>query len=200
MLTVKKNSPRAEIDRARRRLFTFAGGVVAATALGEARASDSLSLALYQSARDADSFASRAEAYRWLERMSRRLRYQVSNPFYRCELLRLIHREATRVGLTPELVMGVIQIESSFNRYAVSNRGARGLMQLMPFWIKEIGHPTDDLFNPATNLRYGCLVLRNYLKRSKGELDLALRMYHGSIEEAQYAHRVLDAMQSFKVG
>lgn len=174
-------------------------GLLAAT-ISPAYGQDELSLALYQSARDADSFASRDEAYQWLKRMSNRLRHQIANPFYRCELLRLIHREANRAGLTPELVMGVIQVESSFNRYAVSERGARGLMQLMPFWIKEIGHPTDDLFNPAINLRYGCMVLKSYLRQTGGDLDRALGMYHGSQATTRYANRVLNAMQNFMVG
>ncbi|KAA3634488.1 MAG: lytic transglycosylase domain-containing protein [Proteobacteria bacterium] len=194
----RRNHADRGADRARRRFCAGATAILAVAAM-PTRASDALSLALYQSARDADSFATRDAAYGWLERMSRRLRYQISNPFYRCELLRLIHREATRSGIAPELVMGVIQIESSFDRYAVSDRGARGLMQLMPFWIKEIGHPTDDLFNPATNLRYGCRVLRNYLSRTNGELDRALGMYHGSVRTPHYANRVLDAMHSFEI-
>lgn len=191
--------PRTGKPDPHRRRWLVGAAALLATAPSAARAADDLSLALYQSARDADSFASRDEAYRWLRQMSRRLRYQISNPFYRCELLRLIHRESTRAGLAPELVMGVIQIESSFNRYAVSDRGARGLMQLMPFWIKEIGHPTDDLFNPATNLRYGCVVLKGYLRQTDGNLDRALGMYHGSVATPHYANRVLDAMQSFMV-
>ena len=168
-------------------------------AAGPTWAIDSLSLALEQSARDATSFDSHDAAYRWLRKMSKRLRYQIRNPFYRCELLRLIHQESTRAGLAPELVMGVIQVESSFNRFAVSRRGARGLMQLMPFWMKEIGHPNDDLFNPETNLRYGCMVLKNYLRATRGDLDRALGMYHGSLSTGHYADRVIHAMQSFKV-
>jgi soluble lytic murein transglycosylase-like protein len=186
-------------DQRRRYLVTGAATALLSLATLPARAADSLSLALYQSARDADSFDSHDEAYAWLQRMSKRLRYQIPNPFYRCELLRLIHRESTRAGLAPELVMAVIQIESSFNRFAVSDRGARGLMQLMPFWIKEIGHPDDDLFNPAINLRYGCRVLKGYLKQSDGNLDVALGLYHGSATLHQYAHRVINAMQSFMV-
>lgn len=182
----------------RRSLVTGAAGALALAA-SPVMAIDALSLALYQSARDADSFDNRGEAYAWLMRMSRRLRYQVRNPFYRCELLRLIHRESVRSGLAPELVMGVIQIESSFNRYAVSPRGARGLMQLMPFWIKEIGHPDDDLFNPATNLRYGCRVLSGYMARAGGNLDVALGLYHGAPNVNHYASRVRSAMRSFKL-
>jgi soluble lytic murein transglycosylase-like protein len=161
---------------------------------------DAENLALEQAVRLSDSFASKADARAWFSKMSRRLRYQISNPYYRTELLRLVHRESTRVDLEPELVMAVIQVESSFNRFAVSEVGARGLMQLMPFWMKEIGHPEDDLFNPAINLRYGCRVLKNYLLQTRGELDRALSKYHGSFATNQYALKVRSAMQSFKVG
>ncbi|GJL82859.1 MAG: transglycosylase [marine bacterium B5-7] len=185
--------------RQTRRKILFCATILLSAPLRTIASADALSLALYQSARDADSFDSETEALAWLNKMSRRLRFQIRDPFYRCELLRLIHREATRAGLAPELVMGVIQVESSFNRFAVSDRGARGLMQLMPFWMKEIGLPNDDLFNPAINLRYGCLVLRDYLKRSHGNVDQALSMYHGSLTNRQYANRVRSAMQSFTV-
>ena len=182
-----------------RRLFML--GAMTCAPLGLARASmDRESLALEQSVRLADSFTDSAEARAWLKKMSRRLRYQIRNPYYRIELLRLIHREASRVKLAPELVMGVIQVESSFNRFAVSEVGARGLMQVMPFWIKEIGHPGDDLFNPAINLRYGCQVLKNYLRQTRGELDRALSLYHGSMASTLYASRVRSAMNRFIVG
>lgn len=165
-----------------------------------AQADDRLELALQQAARDADSFDDQDAAYKWLSRMSKRLRVQIPNPFYRTELLRIIHREATRSGLEPELVMAVIQVESSFDRFAVSDRGARGLMQLMPFWVKEIGHPHDNLFNPATNLHYGCIVLRNYLRQSNGNLDLALSRYHGSTALKFYAVKVKKVMRALLVG
>ncbi len=184
-----------------RRKLLLAGLAVLAVP-GVAGADDSMELALEQSARRADSFRSVDQARQWLAEMSRRLRHQVRNPFYRLELLRLIHREATRSQLAPELVMAVIQVESSFNRYAVSELGARGLMQLMPFWMKEIGLPNDDLFNPAINIRYGCMVLGDYLRRSGGNVDLALARYNGSASRrgARYASRVLTTMRSFLVG
>ena len=186
--------------RARRQLLLTALAVATAPVL--ARADDSLELAIEQAARRADSFRTVDQARTWLGRMSRRLRHQVRNPFYRLELLRIIHREATRSRLAPELVMAVIQVESSFNRYAVSDVGARGLMQLMPFWMKEIGLPNDDLFNPAVNIRYGCMVLGDYLRRSEGNIDQALARYNGSISQrgARYASRVLTTMQDFLVG
>src|SRR5690606_29594583 len=107
-----KGEERSAVTDLRRRMLVSGAALLAATAPLRLRADDSLSLALYQAVRDADSFESRNEAYDWLRRMSRRLRFQVPNPFYRLELLRLIHRESTRAGLPPELVMGVIQVES----------------------------------------------------------------------------------------
>ncbi len=156
-------------------------------------------LAISQAVRLTTSFSNKDEAFLWFQKMSKRLRFQIKDPYYRLELLRLIHRESTKQGLTPELVMGVIQVESSFNREAISSVGARGLMQLMPFWIKEIGHPGDNLFNPSLNLKYGCIVLRNYLKQSNGKLDLALSRYHGSTATNHYAIKVKTAMRSFIV-
>ncbi len=185
-----------------RRTFIVTAMLCAGVRISEAASAkkDATTLALSQAARRTDSFPTETQAYSWLEKMSRRLRFQLPNPFYRIELLRLIHLEATRSGIAPELVMGLIQVESSFNRYAVSNRGARGLMQLMPFWMKEIGHPTDDLFNPATNLKYGCIVLKHYLRRTNGHVDRALGMYNGSTATTRYAVRVKHAMQSFVLG
>ena len=183
-----------------KRLITVLLVLAACFGGSQALADDRLETALRQAARHADSFADESSAYAWLKRMSRRLRFQIPNPYYRTELLRLVHQEATRAGLTPELVMAVIQVESSFNRFAVSNRGARGLMQLMPFWIKEIGHPHDDLFNPATNLKYGCIVLKHYMQQSKGNLDRALSMYHGSLRFRGYAVKVRKVMRQLLVG
>lgn len=156
-------------------------------------------LAISQAVRLSTSFSNKDEAFLWFQKMSKRLRFQIKDPYYRLELLRLIHRESTKQGLKPELVMAVIQVESSFNREAISNVGARGLMQLMPFWIKEIGYPGDNLFNPSINLKYGCTVLRSYLKRSNGKLDLALSRYHGSTATNHYAIKVKTAMRSFIV-
>lgn len=131
----------------------------------------------------------------WLSRMSQGLKTHVKNPFYRVHLLRVIHEEATRANLDPELVLAVIQVESKFDRFAVSSSGARGLMQIMPFWKKEIGHPDDDLFNPRTNLRYGCAILRFYLDEKKGRLSDALAAYNGSLGQTEYADRVYVALR-----
>jgi soluble lytic murein transglycosylase-like protein len=98
-----------------------------------------------------------------------------------------------RAGLDPHLVLAVIDVESKFRKYAVSKAGARGLMQVMPFWVKEVGGSTDNLFQERTNLRYGCSILRLYLDREKGNLTNALARYNGSLGQPQYPSRVLRA-------
>ena len=128
--------------------------------------------------------------------MSQRLQRRIRNPFYRVDLLKIVYAEAIRAGLEPELVLALIDVESSFDRFAVSPSGARGLMQIMPFWKKEIGHPQDDLFHPQINLRYGCTILRHYLDRSDGELWQALVRYNGSAIRYAYARKVLAKRQS----
>ncbi|MEK7262434.1 MAG: transglycosylase SLT domain-containing protein, partial [Pseudomonadota bacterium] len=115
---------------------------------------------LKQAASETESFADRFEAEVWLMDMSQRLAKKIPDPRFRIELLKTVHREATRVGLKPELVLSVIEVESNFNRFAISSAGARGLMQVMPFWLKEIGRPGDSLINMQTNLRYGCTILK----------------------------------------
>ena len=109
------------------------------------------------------------EAVDWLSEMSRRLEKRIPDRENRLEYLRAIHYEATRAGLDPQLVLGLIQVESGFKKYAVSSAGARGLMQVMPFWIKVIGRSDDNLFHLRTNLRYGCTILRHYLDIEKGD-------------------------------
>jgi soluble lytic murein transglycosylase-like protein len=133
---------------------------------------------------ESDSFGDRFEAEVWLTDMSRRLERRVPHPQFRVELLRHVHYEAKRAGLSPEVVLAVIDIESNFNLYAISSVGARGLMQVMPFWLKEIGQPEDSLFRLQTNLRYGCTILKYYLDKERGNLNLALRRYNGTREPA----------------
>jgi len=136
------------------------------------------------------------EAEVWFTDMNSRLQKRVKNGEERVDLLNLIHAEARRVDLQPELVMAVIQIESNFNHRAVSHAGARGLMQVMPFWLKEIGRPNDDLFNPSTNLRMGCTILRRYLDRENGNIIKALGRYNGSLGSYKYPRKVLSALRN----
>ena len=99
------------------------------------------------------------------------------------------------MGLKPELVLSVIEVESNFNRFAISSAGARGLMQVMPFWLKEIGRPGDSLINMQTNLRYGCTILKYYLDKERGKLHAALARYNGSQGQGWYPARVNLAYQ-----
>ncbi len=151
--------------------------------------------ALKQAVENVSDVPEQLDTMVWLANMSQGLRTRVKDPFYRVHLLRMIHDEATRADLDPKLVLAVIQVESRFDRFAVSSSGARGLMQIMPFWKKEIGHPDDDLFNPRTNLRYGCAILRYYLDQQRGRLSDALAAYNGSIGRTEYADRVSLALR-----
>uniref|UniRef100_A0ABX1PKZ7 Transglycosylase SLT domain-containing protein n=1 Tax=Aromatoleum anaerobium TaxID=182180 RepID=A0ABX1PKZ7_9RHOO len=139
--------------------------------------------------------ANAGERVRWLQDMSRRLEKRIPDPHYREELLTAVHYEATRAGLDPQLVLGLIQVESGFRKYAVSSAGARGFMQVMPFWIKAIGLPEDNLFHLRTNLRYGCTILRHYLDIEKGDLYRALGRYNGSLGKPEYPNLVRAAWE-----
>jgi soluble lytic murein transglycosylase-like protein len=136
------------------------------------------------------SFRTPMEAVVWLSEMSRRLEKRIPDQEYRLELLRSVHYEATRAGLDPEMVLGLIEIESGFRKYAVSSAGARGYMQVMPFWVDTIGRPTDNLFHMRTSLRYGCTILRHYLDIEHGDLYRALGRYNGSLGKPEYPNIV----------
>jgi soluble lytic murein transglycosylase-like protein len=130
---------------------------------------------------------------RWLSAMSARLARRIPDRKQRLELLRTIHFEALRAGLDPQLVLGVIEVESGFRKYAVSRAGARGYMQVMPFWTAEAGRARDNLFHLRTNLIYGCWILRHYLDREKGDYWRALGRYNGSLGKGAYPDTVLAA-------
>jgi len=145
-------------------------------------------------ASESPSFTDRFDAEVWLTDMSRRLARQVRDPDERVQLLSLVHMEAARVELPPELILAVIEVESNFDRYAVSVAGALGLMQIMPFWIEEIGRPQDNLLHTSTNLRYGCTILRHYLNKENGDLRRALGRYNGSLGKRKYPNKVIDKL------
>jgi len=149
-----------------------------------------LRLLLQQAITDSDSFTDKFDAEVWLLDMSNRLKKKISQPEKRLKLLRQIHQEASRANLHPELVLAVIDVESNFDRFAISKAGAQGLMQVMPFWLKEIGQPRDSLFNVRTNLRMGCTILKYYLKKEKGDLTRALARYNGSLGRYKYTNKV----------
>ena len=138
-------------------------------------------------------FANEAEGQAWLTEMSARLKKRLPDQTYREEFLRSVHYEATRAGLDPQMVLGLIHVESGFKKYAVSSVGARGYMQVMPFWVKSIGTPDQNLFNLRLNLRYGCTILRHYVDIERGDLYRALGRYNGSLGKPQYPNLVLGA-------
>jgi soluble lytic murein transglycosylase-like protein len=138
-------------------------------------------------------FRSSEDGNRWLLTMEKRLEGRMPDRKQRLELLRTVHYEATRARLDPQLVLGVIEVESAFRKYAVSKAGARGFMQVMPFWIKQIGQPKHNLFHMRTNLAYGCAVLRHYVDMEDGDYFRALGRYNGSLGYSQYPRSVLVA-------
>ena len=138
-------------------------------------------------------FGSEIEGQIWMNEMSQRLKKRLPDQAYREDFLRSVHYEATRAGLDPQMVLGLIQVESGFKKYAVSSVGARGYMQVMPFWVKSIGTPDQNLFNMRLNLRYGCTILRHYIDIEKGDLYRALGRYNGSLGKPQYPNLVLGA-------
>ena len=151
---------------------------------------------LEQTIDGADSFEDRFDAEVWLVDMSTRLSRFVSDPEERLKLLRLIHASARRASLPPELVLSVIEVESHFNRFAISRVGAQGMMQVMPFWKDEIGRPDDNLTLNKTNLEYGCRILQFYLQREKGHLHRALAAYNGSSGSRVYSDKVYRAWKT----
>ncbi|WP_405233618.1 transglycosylase SLT domain-containing protein [Lentisalinibacter salinarum] len=150
---------------------------------------------LREAAVEADSFDDRFHAEVWLVDMSQRLGNRIDDPAERVRILKRVHYEARRVDLPPELVLAVIDVESNFDRFAVSRAGARGLMQVMPFWLDEIGRPNDNLFHIDTNLRLGCTILRYYYDMEDGDLQRALARYNGSLGKSWYSNRVLDKLR-----
>jgi soluble lytic murein transglycosylase-like protein len=129
----------------------------------------------------------------WIAGMAHRIAPRVGDEERATQLLQLVHYEAKRAGLDPQLVLAVIDVESQFRKYAVSAAGARGLMQVMPFWVKQIGVPSQDLFEERTNVRYGCTILRYYLDRENGNLVNALGRYNGTLGRPGYPARVIKA-------
>ncbi len=150
--------------------------------------------ALRAAANESPSFTDRFDAEVWLTDMSTRLARQLPDPEERIELLQLVHMEAKRVELPPELILVVIDVESNFDRFAISVAGARGLMQIMPFWKEEIGRPGDNLLHTNTNLRYGCTILRHYYDKEKGDLRRALGRYNGSLGSRKYPNKVINKL------
>lgn len=133
------------------------------------------------------------EVEQWRARMDRPLSRFVNDPQQRETLLTRIYQEARLAGLPPDLVLALIQVESAFATDAVSSAGAVGLMQIMPFWVSELGLPIDDLTHPPRNLRYGCTILAHYLAIESGDFTRALARYNGSLGDTWYPERVMRA-------
>ncbi len=142
------------------------------------------------------AFDTAEEARVWLDEMSRKIERRIPDRRTREEFLVTAHYEAKRAGLDPQLVLGLIQVESNFRKHAVSRASARGYMQVMPFWITLAGNPGDNLFNLRTNLRYGCWILRRYLDIEHGDYFRALGRYNGSLGQAEYPNMVVSAWQN----
>jgi soluble lytic murein transglycosylase-like protein len=157
----------------------------------------SVQAALHQTVADRASprltFASDSEGAAWIADMSRRMEKYVEDENTRRDLLVTVQYEATRAGLDPQLVLGVMQVESKFRKYAVSKAGARGYMQVMPFWPKLLGEPDQNLFSLRANLRYGCTILRHYLDIERGDTQRALARYNGSLGKSRYSEMVMRA-------
>jgi soluble lytic murein transglycosylase-like protein len=151
---------------------------------------------LREAMQETNSFPDEFDAQVWLTDMAIRLGDQVADPRERVLILKRAHQEATRANLPPEMVLAVIDIESAFNAYAVSSAGAQGLMQVMPFWLDEIGRPGDRLIEINTNLRMGCTILKYYYDMESGDWTRALARYNGSLGSRKYPEKVLNRLRS----
>lgn len=153
-----------------------------------------MSQSIYSPLNVRNSFDNLGEAMDWLSNMQGRLEgrwdKRLPQPLH---FLQLVHYEAKRAGVDPQLVLSIIQVESGFNPFAVSSASARGMMQVMPFWVKEIGEAQHNLFDIETNIRYGCTILRHYLDLERGNLFRALGRYNGSTGRAEYPNLVMGA-------
>ena len=146
----------------------------------------SLQRALADTAVTRTAFRNIADEAAWLKEMSRRLAKRMPDEGERMEFLTTLHWEASRAGVDPQLMLGLIQVESGFRKYAVSPVGARGYTQVMPFWVRAIGNADHNLFQLRTNLRYGALILRHYIDIEHGDLYRALGRYNGSLGRPEY--------------
>ena len=182
--------------------FVLAAGQAQAGNQLEEKMSDSVRAALHKAVADQSvpflAFASTTDARAWLDAMSHKLERRMPDRALREQFLVTVHYEAKRAGLDPQLVLGLIQVESAFRKYAVSTAGARGLMQVMPFWVKVIGGNDDNLFHLRTNLRFGCVILRHYIDIEKGDLYRALGRYNGSLGRPEYPNMVLGAWKQWE--
>ncbi len=175
--------------------FIFSNMVFTPVVASIHKVDPALRQALTRAINSSSGFKDRFDAEVWLLDMSHRLKPFVKNPEKRLHLLKQVHYEASRVKLPPELILALIEVESRFDPYAISRSGAQGLMQVMPFWLKEIGHPDDNLINIDTNLRLGCTILKYYMNMENNDLRKALARYNGSNGSRIYSNKVLRALR-----
>jgi len=142
------------------------------------------------------AFDDRFDAEVWLTDMAGRLAAKVPDPAERIEILTTVHREASRVGLPPEMILAVIDVESGFQRYAVSRANAQGLMQIMRFWLAELDMPGYALLEVRENVRMGCTILRYYYDRENGDWSRALARYNGSLGSRAYPDLVFERLRT----
>ncbi|HEY9148558.1 MAG TPA: lytic transglycosylase domain-containing protein [Gammaproteobacteria bacterium] len=193
---MKRNTDISEVITRQTLPLVLLWSLTVPPALAEQSADPRLKQRLIEALSENESFLDRFDAEVWLLDMSSRLARVMPDERERFELLRLLHNEALRADLPPELVLAVIQVESNFDRFAISEAGARGLMQVMPFWLDELGRPEDNLFDMQTNLRFGCTILRYYLDMEKGDRTRALARYNGSLGSYRYPNLVYTALRT----
>jgi len=178
-------------------MLLAAGLLVAGTATAASQERDpALRLRLEAALAEPVSFEDRYDAEVWLTDMAGRLARRVPDPHERIEILQAVHREAVRAKLPPEMVLAVIDVESGFQRYAVSQANAQGLMQVMRFWLKELDMPGHALLDIQDNVRMGCTILRYYYDMENGNWNQALARYNGSLGNQKYPQLVFDRLQS----
>ena len=152
---------------------------------------------LQETAEDSSGFTDEYDAAVWMVAMNSRLKRYVKDHKTRHNILKIAHREASRHQLDPQLVLAVMHVESLFDHYAISRVGAQGVMQIMPFWKKELKEPEANLFDLETNIRFGCLILKTYLKIEKGNMFRALGRYNGSLGKRKYPDKVFSRLEKY---
>jgi len=179
-------------------LLLYAFCVHAQTESPNATLDEELKAQLKISLDEDHGFIDEFDAQVWFKSMAPRMnRFRISDT-EKLEILSWVHREATRTSLDPVLVLALIEVESTFDRYAVSRAGAQGLMQIMSFWKDEIGRTEDNLIDTETNLRYGTIILAHYIERADGDITEALSRYNGSYPKTWYAERVYKALDNWR--
>ena len=180
-------------------LFAAGGGAQQQRRFGDARSGPDPELrkVLLVAIAEAESFQDRFAAEVWFTDMSRRLARQVPDPAERLEILKAVHRHATHARVAPELVLAVIDVESNFDRYAISSASAFGLMQVMPFWVPQLGYKDkNELFKIDINVLLGCIILRYYIDMERGDMIKGLARYNGSVGRRTYSDRVIERLRT----